>query len=227
MSGFTGRRGVSQAELQQYQSSIPNMKDAIFAPLYDYQTYPAAGALSFNFFSVPQGQGVTSAPGGAGVKTFLDTNMQVPNTLPLGNTFLVIGIEVEYWPTLTPGRAGVAAAAATMGSNWNDVYSVLRNGALTFQVQNRNYVQDGPLMKFPTSTRLSGVAAYSETTATTFGQFDYASSCGASYDITPVRLNATQAFTIVVNFPALIPTVSTNTGRIGVRLVGKLIRDAQ
>jgi hypothetical protein len=226
MSQVFARRGVKPEDLERYKTTL-NIQDAIWNPLYDYQLYPAAGALNFAFFQVPKGQGATSAFGGAGAKTILDTNMQAPGQMPAGNKFLAEGIEVEYWPSVLPGRAGVAAAAATMGSNWNDVYSVLRNGALTFTIQNRDYCTDAPLMKFPTTTRLAGIAAYSETTATTFGQFDYAAGVGAAYSITPVLLDSNYAFTVNVTFPALIPTVSTTTGRIGVRLAGRFIRNAQ
>lgn len=221
-----GRTGVKAGQIQQFRSSLPQA-DSIFSPLYDYQTYPALGQLQFTFFSVPQGQGTTSAPSGTGAKTLLDTNLTSAGMLPLGNRFLCLGIEVEFLPGPLPAATGVAAAAATIGQQWNDVYSVLRNGALTLTIQNRVFAQDAPLMKFPTQTRLAGVATHSETTATTYGGVGYASGCGAAYDIIPVYIESTQGFNVGIQFPALIPTVSTVAGRLGVRLVGKLVRNAQ
>lgn len=222
-----GRTGVRAAQIAKYKSSLPTA-DSYFQPLYDYQAYPAAGAAQFNFFSVPQGQGTTSAPGGAGVKTVLDTNLTNAGMLPLGNRFLCLGIEIEFFPGSLPAAVGVAAAAATITPQINDVYTVLRNGALTLLVgSDRKYAQDAPLMKFPPQTRLSGFAAYSETTATTFGSIGYAAGSGAGYNMVPVYIESTQNFQVVVQFPALIPTPSTVAGRIGCRLVGKLVRNAQ
>lgn len=229
---FKGRTGVAMSDLTKYESST-NQLDSIFSPLYDYQTYATAGALNFNFFALPQGQGTTSSPGAAGVKQIADTNMQVAGQLPAGNRFLIIGIEVEFWPGSVPGLNGIAVpTAAQFARNWDDVYSVLRGGSLTLTVQNRVFAQDAPLMKFPTQTRLTGVAAYNENNNTAaptigWGQIEYASSCGAAYDITPVLLKPTQAFSVTINFPALIATPSAVDARIGVRLVGKLVRNVQ
>lgn len=229
--GFRGRTGVKSTDLQKYASSMP-VRDAIFSPLYDYQAYPTAGALNFTFFAVPQGGGTTSALGATGVKTLADTNMQVASQLPRGNRFLCIGIEVEFWPGNTPGlRLAAVPSDAQFARNWDDTYNVLRSGYLTLNVQNRIFAQDAPLMKFPTQTRLTGVATYNQndTTAATigFGQIEYATACGAGYDITPVLLESTQAFTVNINFPAVVATPSGSDARLGVRLVGKLIRDAQ
>lgn len=229
---ISGRKGVTAAQIAQYRSTVPNVADSIFSPLYDYQEYPAAGLLGFTFFALPQGQGTTSALGATGVKTLADTNMQAAGVLPRGNRFLVKGIELEFWPGSTPGlRLAAAPTDAQFARNWDDAYNVLRSGSLTFNVQNRVYAQDSPLMKFPTQTRLTGVATYNQndTTAATvgFGQIEYATSCGAGYNIVPVYLESTQFFNVTVNFPALVPTPSTVAGRIGVRLVGNLVRDAQ
>ncbi len=98
-----------------------------------------------------------------------------------------------------------------------------------FRVQDRDYVQDGPLMKFPTQTRLAGFAALNETTATTASnaQVGYAAACGAGYNMVPLRLYSNQAFQVTVTFPALIPLPSTVDGRLGARLVGDMVRNAQ
>lgn len=229
---ITGRQGVTAQQISKFRSTVPNVADSIFNPLYDYQVYPTAGGLIFTFFALPQGQGTTSALNATGVKTIADTNMQSAGVLPRGNRMLVKGIEVEFWPGSTPGLNGTAApTAAQFARNWDDVYNVCRSGSLTFNVQNRVYAQDAPLMKFPSQTRLTGVAAYNEnnSTATTvgWGQIEYATMCGAGYNIVPVYLESTQFFNVTINFPALVPTLSTVDARIGVRLVGNLVRDAQ
>ncbi len=232
MNGMSGRRGVTPEQLAQHRTTVAGVADAVWSPLYDYQAYATAGFLQASFFAVPQGQGTTSSPGATGPKTIADTNMQVAGQLPRGNRFLCVGIEVEFWPGSTPGLTTIAApTAAQTGRNWNDVYNVLKAGSLTLNIQQRVYAQDAPLGKFPTQTRLSGVGTntYSNTTATTIGyqQIEYATSCGAGYSIIPVYIESTQFFNCVIQFPALVATPSTVDARIGVRLLGNLIRDAQ
>ncbi len=229
MNGIAGRRGVSPEQLAQHRTTVAGVADAVWSPLYDYQAYPAAGSLGLQFFAVPQGQGTTSALGATGVKTLADTNMQVAGQLPRGNRFLCVGIEVEFWPGNVVGSLG-AAAEITVGRNWNDCYNVLKSGSLTLNIQQRVYAQDAPLMKFPTQTRLTGAAAIADATtaaASLNSQIDYASSAGAGYSIIPVYIESTQFFSVQIAFPALVPTVSTAAARIGVRLLGNLIRDAQ
>jgi len=231
MNGFNGRTGLSSEDLTRYRSYVPGVDDVVWQPLYDYQTYPAAGQLLFTFFSVQRGSGVTSAfGGGAGAKTNLDTNMQLSGQLGSGNQFLAMGLEVEYWTSNTMGFRGDGAVASNIARNWNDVYSVLRNGVLNFSVQNRTYIEDAPLMKFPSQTGLAGVASNADATtaaAAGFSQIEYARPDGMAYNIVPVLLVQNQAFSVTVAYAALVPTVSTTTGRIGVRLNGKLIRNAQ
>lgn len=230
MNGIQGRKGVTPEMIANYKTTVAGVADAIWNPLYDYQTYPLAGALQFQFFSVPQGQGTTSSPGATGVKTIGDTNMQQAGSLPRGNRFLCVGIEVEFWTGNTPGKIPAAASAANVGRNWNDVNAVLKAGSLTFNIQQRVFAQDAPLMKFPTQTRLSGVAAVTDVTtagANLWSAVEYASGSGAGYSIIPVYIESTQFFSVTINFPALVALPSGVDGRIGVRLLGNLIRDAQ
>src|SRR5881394_3554285 len=56
---------------------VPGQADVIWAPIFDFQQYPLAGAQNFTFFSQQQGTGTTSAPaGGTGPKTNADTNLK-------------------------------------------------------------------------------------------------------------------------------------------------------
>jgi len=223
MNGMTGRRGVTPEQLAQHRTTVAGVADAVWSPLYDYQTYPTAGQLTTNFFAVPNGQNG---------KTLADTNMQVAGQLPRGNRFLCVGIEVEFWPGSTPGLQLTAApTAAQLARNWDDVYNVLKAGSLTLNIQQRVYAQDAPLMKFPPQTRLTGVATVTQndTTAATvgFAQIEYATACGAGYSIIPVYIESTQFFNVQILYPALVPTPSTVDARWGVRLLGNLVRDAQ
>lgn len=231
-TGFSGRQGLDQSDLTKYRSYVPGVDDVIWQPFYDYLLYPTAGALQFNFFTNQKGQGATSAFGAAaGAKTIFDTNMTLSGQLGAGNQFLLLGIEVELWPTNLPSLEVAAAlpSAAQMGRNWDDVYSILRNGQLVLTIQNREYANDTPLMKFPPQTGLQGVAALNSTTnaAASYQQIEYASGAGLAYNIVPVLIMQNQAFSVQVNFPAAIASPSGVDLRIGVRLNGKLVRNAQ
>jgi hypothetical protein len=226
---ITGRKAITTAELNAY-ASVLTQQDSIFYPLYDYQTYPAAGQQAFTFFTLPIGQGTTSAPGGTGPRTALDTNLTTAGMLPQGNQFVVKGIEFEFFPGGMPAFSAAAAIAANTSNAFvRDVYTVMRNGVVKFRVQDRDYVQDGPLMKFPTQTRLAGFGALTESAnaAATNAQLGYAAACGAGYNMVPLRLYSNQAFQVTVTFPALITLPSTVDARIGCRLVGDMIRNAQ
>lgn len=229
--GFSGRKGLEKAQLDMYRSYVPGVDDVIWQPLYDYQTYPLAGAAAgFTFFSVPKGAGATSAFGAAaGVKSLLDTNMQLSGQLGAGNQFLCMGVEIEFWPGSVPGLQTAAQPTdAQTAQQADDVYSVLRNGYLELQIQNRPYVQDAPLMKFPTQTCLTGWSAVTNgANATAAIQHGYASGYGLAYNIVPVLITQNQAFSVIVTFPAAIALPSGVDGRIGCRLNGKLIRNAQ
>jgi len=229
MNGFSGRTGLTPEDLAKYRSYVPGVDDVIWQPAYDYQTYPTAGALAFNWFTLLRGTGTTSAFGGAGARTNQDTNMQLSGQFGAGNQMLVLGIEVEFWPGSVPGLQTAAQPTDAQTSQQpDDVYSVLRNGILSFSVQNRPYLEDGPLIKFPTQTYLTGFAAVTNgANATASIQIAYASGCGASYNIVPVLLRENQAFQTSITFPAVIATPSGVDGRMGVRLNGKLIRNAQ
>ena len=229
--GIRGRTGVKAGDIAKYRSSLPQA-DSIWNPQYDYVAYPNAGTTQLSFFTTPQGQGTTSAPGGSGSKTIQDTNLTTAGMLPLGNRFLVLGIEVEFWPGNTPGlRLAAVPTDAQFARNTDDVYTLLKSGILTFSIQNRIFVQDGPLMKFPTQTRLAGFATYNQNDSTAatigFGQIEYAAGIGASYDIVPVYIESTQGFTVTINWPGVVALPSATDGRIGVRLNGKLVRNAQ
>jgi hypothetical protein len=224
----TGRKPPTSQNLLSHRAVVQNVNDAIWSPLYDYQTYAAAGQLSLQFFSTPVGQGATSHPGGAGVKTLADTNLTNAGMLPKGNALYCVGLEIVYFPTTLPARGGIAAAA--VGHFVNDVYVISRSGWAQFRVQNRDIALDAPLMTMPGSFRLGGFAAVADATtaaASLASEITYAQPQGAVYEINPVTLESNQAFSVTLNWPNVIATTSTATVRIGVRLLGNLIRKAQ
>lgn len=222
-----GRPIVTKEELDNHRTTVGNIQDVIYAPLYDSLSYAAAGQLQLTLFTQPVGQGTTSAPGATGTKTLADTNMNQAGILAKGNEFYMTGQEFMFFPGLDIGR-GVIAFALT-GDYANDVIDVGKSGFVTLQVgSNRQYIQDGPLMLFPPCARLAVAAAigYTNTAGTqSTSEIDYAVWAGEPYSVTPIYIEATQGFQEVIQWPALV-TISA-TARLFSRLRGYLIRNAQ
>ena len=68
---------------------VPGMAEAIWQPLYDSATYPAAGTSALAFFQ--EAIGVNG-------KTVADTNMELNGQLAKGQAFLVTGVQVAFYP---------------------------------------------------------------------------------------------------------------------------------
>jgi len=221
---------LTREQLQQHQSYLSDM-DVIWEPLYDFNSYIATtGHLTLSFFATQVGQGTTSAPGATGTKTIADTNMDSGGQLGKGNQFYMTGVEILFFPGIDPGRGAVAAAR--VGEFVDDVYNVGKSGVLTFKVgSGRTYIEQGPLMLFPPSTRLavqSAITTAEANTATSaFAEVNYASFSGEVYTIVPLLLDANQVFTFVISWPAAVTLVSGANARIGARLRGYRIRNAQ
>lgn len=219
---------LTREQLVQHQSYLSTM-DVIWDPLYDFTSYVATtGHTSLSFFATPVGQGTTSAPGASGTKTEADTNMDASGTLGKGNQFYTTGVEVLFFPGVSPGRAAVAAA--NVGQFLDDVWNVGKSGLITIKVgSGRTYLMQGPLNLFPPSTRLAVQSAITTTQADTatsgFAEVNYASFSGEVYTIIPILLDSNQQFTVAMTWPAAV-TISTNA-RIGMRLRGYRIRNAQ
>ena len=219
-----GRPILTQQDLNQYVTSL-STQDVIWAPLYDANSYPTAGVTQLSYFTAPLGQGTTSAPGATGTKTLADTNLNSAGQLTKGNEFLMTGQEMIYFPGVAPETDGTAGS---MNGGVNDVYNIGKSGVITLQIQNRNYLQDGPLQLFPPTARLAVSAAIGGTdTAATNGILEvaYAHWAGETYDITPVYIEATQGFSEIIQWPAAV-TAGT-TGRLYSRMRGYLVRNAQ
>jgi hypothetical protein len=225
---MAGLKRINRQNLAQHRVTVPGVQDEIYGPLYDFVSYAAAGQTELNFFSVPKGQGTTTAPGATGTKTLADTNLTNAGLLPRDNAFYCTGIEVVLFPGINPGRGAITDA--TVGQFWDDVWAIGKSGVLTLTVGSRVYVQDGPLMNFPTIQGLGGVAAAATNTtaaASLASTIEYARFVGQPYTIVPLFIQPNQNFGVTMNWPAVVATVSTQAARIGVRLRGRFIRNAQ
>ncbi len=227
-----GRPILTPEQLASHKAFIANQEDVIWQPLYDYQAYTgASGHTQLTFFSVPLGQGTTSAPGATGVKTLADTNLVTASALPTNNEFYCTGIELFFMPGIQPGRGSVALA--DVGEYVDDLWTIAKAGWLNFKIQDRNYVKDGPLGLFPETTRMGLSAAIGltfdsdETGTEVVEEVAYAALSGEPYQITPVYIVSNQSFQVQLNWSAAQVLPSGQNARIGVRLNGYQIRNAQ
>lgn len=224
MSMGLGRPILTQADLQQHVAALAT-QDVVYWPLYDANSWASAGQTQLNYFNQPIGQGTTTAPGASGTKTISDTNMNSAGLLPKGNDFFMTGVEFQLYPGVSPEQVG----GADLVNNFvNDTFNANKSGNVTFTVQNRVYIQDGPLVNFPSSARLFVAAAVGGTnTAGTQSISDIAYACavGDPYEITPVYIEATQGFQLNIAWPVAV-TLSA-TARLFARMRGYLIRNAQ
>jgi hypothetical protein len=203
--------------------------EAITNTLYDSLPYPAAGLLVASFFTTPIGQGVGF---GGGVKSFSDTNMTNPGSLPANQEFLITSIELLFSPTTPtvaaamPAFFGAQAAAVLI----NDAYIFYRAGNLTLTIGSKAYCQEAPLMKFPAKAYFHLDAALSD--ATTAGaafqnKISFGTARGRPYLLkAPLRLVSNQNFSVVLNWPEGLQVIS-NPARVTVSLDGILYRRSQ
>jgi len=107
------------------------------------------------------------------------------------------------------------------------VKAVAEHGWLNFTIASKPYKTEGPLGIFPPQYRQMGYAAADTTVAATDRVVEYASNTGTLHEIIPLRLTSNQNFVITLNWatPVILPSVVD--GRIGVRLLGRLFRNAQ
>jgi len=228
---MAGLKRITRQNLGDHVATVAGKKDEIYAPLYDFNTYAAAGQTQLNFFALPIGQGTTTAPGATGNKTEADTNLTNAGLLPRDNSFYCTGIEVVFFPgaasTFGPGGGGLADAV--IGRFWNDVYAAGKSGWLRFRIAGRDYIVDGPIMNFPSTQGLGGVAACATnlTAGAATAEIEYARFVGQAYTMVPVWIVPNQSFSVQMNWPAAVALPSTVAARIGVRLRGRFIRSAQ
>jgi hypothetical protein len=204
-----GRQAPTLNDLNKYSAYLKNAKEVIWQPLYDYQTYAAAGQLSLNFFQVANGQGT---------KTYADTNMEMNGQLPAGMNFLCVAIEVKFFPA--------GAIEFTAANNFaDDVYTVSKSGFAEFSMLQKNYLREAPIGVFPDTGGLTGFAATNLAAAGDGSLINYAVNTGAAYQVTPIRIPSSQNFLFKMSWPTLVPISAA--GRIGVRLLGFTFRNAQ
>lgn len=206
---------LNQAELSQYAVNIPGKVEQVAWSLFDYTTYAAAGQTQLQFFQNPVGQGG---------KTFVDTNMVAAGQVPSGQNFVVQSVHIEFFPGENPEHV---SGVAETNDFTNDTYAVMKSGLLTFTIGSKPYLNEGPIGNFPPTFRMAGHVAYATTVAAQQNAIDYSSMAGEKHDIIPLLLTSNQNFLVTLNWPAVVALPSAVAARIGVRLKGILLRNAQ
>lgn len=175
--------------------------------LYDFTTYNSAGQTVLSFFQNPIG---------STGKTLVDTNMDLAGQIPKGQQFLVENICAEFTP-------GDAIEGGSLTAYNDDVKVVANNGALKFSIGSTLLKNEAPLGSFPQQYRQVGYAA----TGLAAGHVAYSVNVGMIHSIVPVLITSNQNFLVSFNWPTAVALPSGTDGRIGVRLGGRLFRNAQ
>jgi len=211
-------RGLDAPGLQILKDADVNVEGiaAVFwQPVWDYQTYAAAGFTGpAQFFAVP---------GGTAGKTVEDTNLTQAGIIPNPDNMLVTGFEMVFFPGRVPGFTAAAVPAVTDFA-LNDIYAV-HNGRMSalFTIGDQPWLREAPLGVFASQFYLEGMAASHFTQAVAGNQnvlVDYASFRGPMYQVIPLRLISNQPFSFTVNSPAAIALPSGVNARWGVRQHG-------
>jgi hypothetical protein len=212
-----------------------NKYEAITQSLYDSAAYVTAGQNALTFFQTPQGGGTSPISGAA--KTFEDTNMLAAAMMPAMQAYLVTSIELDIQTGIgasgslfpaaqLPAVFGAQAVAAAVNDNWK----IRATGFAKLTIGSKDYITEGPLMKFPASNdfELSGAMSDISTTGASMQSRNmYGKSVGPAYTLAPnnLLLAPTQNFAGSLNWATLV-TVTTQA-RIFFRLMGQLFRSAQ
>ncbi len=218
----------------------PNQSEVQRQGFFDSLLYPAAGTQQLAFFSTAIGAGLTTAIGATAgtAKTGYDTNLQIPNQLPSGKAFQVQSCEVLYVPgsvstsnTFTIATPGVfaATAAASVYAQAADVFTFYNSGRLQFSILDKVYVDEQPLLNFPSQSGIQFDFAMSSNSSTTAANALISGRCvGRPYiwDI-PLTLEPAMNFSVNLLWPGVVATPSGFNGRVVVRLDGYFARATQ
>jgi len=218
----------------------PSQSEIVRQRFYDYQLYAQAGTTQLTFFSLPVGQGVTTAQGGTvgTAKTLWDTNLELPNTLPSGKAFMIESIEVMFFPgsvadantyTVASPVLFNTTAAAAVSAQLADVNRFHQAGMLELNILSKNYLRETPMIAFPPKANFALDAAYAtNAAATALAGAVNMRSAGRPYYIDPtIALQPAVNFEVVIKYPAAVSLPSGFNARVGVILDGYFMRASQ
>lgn len=239
-SALSAMATPSIADFQNARVTNNQQSEVVRQRFFDSLLYPLAGQQQLSFFSLPIGQGVTTAIGAAvgSTKSQFDTNLVVPNSLPSGANYLIDSIEV----LMTPGSSAaantylprvvqsfLAAAATTEGNSPNDVNVFYQSGMLELNILSKNYLREAPLLAFPPKAHFDGYAAIGTNSATTAEVTQaFLKASGRPYYVEPrISLQSAVNFDVTLRWPAAVALPSGFNGKVAVYLDGYAMRASQ
>lgn len=219
-------RSIPTAQgLRSYDVVRRDSVEGIKQSLYDRLTYAAAGQPSLDFFQVPQGQGAGIA---GGVKTLEDTNMELAGNLPNPKAFLLQGIELAIVPFGLPVR--LDTDAPTLPQMTNDMWTILSRGWLELFISSKMYLQEAPLLKFPSRNflRADFAATATNEAAPTMVTMELPVSAGQPFKLVPpITLRPTMNFRVSAKWSSNVALPSTQPAQVVCNLTGLLYRNGQ
>lgn len=209
------------SQLMGHYRDLP-LQEQLASALYDYREIDTVPE-SIRFFQYPVGMVDPNTP--ERPRTRLDTCMMLANQLPMGQQFLLTGVRVLFIPDCRRHR----------GVKKHDEYDarrVLLGGGVRFMVQNREYLYDTPLAKFPAcfpKTWLAELTCLSAEDEEPHWRLLYDPALPrmagmAYYKMTPVLIQALQYFEVSIEHT---PGPLNSTAKLGVILDGRLIREGR
>lgn len=228
------------ADFQAARVTNQGQAEVIRQSLYDSLLLPGAGITSLTFFQTPVGQGITSALGATAttVKSLFDTNMALGGQLPSGLSQMVESIEVAFYPgsvstantfTIDTLSFFLAVASAVPTAQADDAWAFYQSGLLEFNVLQKNYLREAPIMRFPPKCgiELSGAIASNSATTSEVGFVNARATGRAYYLEPPISLQPATNFEITLRWPGLVPLISGFNARVQVILDGYAMRASQ
>ena len=202
-------RRVDQLQELANPSTGRGVTEAVPWVWYDTLLYDSTVTRQHRYFQQVAGLGVT--------------NMEAAGSLPAPKSFLIQTIELYVFPTNTIAADGTTIAAA---KNLPDIHDLCKVGWLELYIGSKAYLQEGPLMKFPPRSGITGLQVGADSTANTGVRVDYASLGGPVYELDPwVLLVPTQNFVVSLNWASAVNINANCT--IVCNLGGILYRNSQ
>lgn len=191
--------------LSDYGVTAQNVVEAHPQVFFDYQAYPAAGALSFTFFQNAIGQGGYTQG---------TTNMPANGLFPNPQRFLWTATELVF----IPGATVAVTGAAKTKTRLDDTIAVTTAPATAVIVINtKEYLREAPLAALPCTWGVTGSMAIADT-ATDLGAIG--DSRGELRRTSGQLIPSNTSVKGIVTFDAKVATPSTVAGTIGMRMYG-------
>jgi len=216
---MAGLQPINRQTLQNHRLTVAGMSDEQYAPLYDFANY-RRGYHAVSFFTQPQGQGVSTAPGApaGSFKSEADTNLTNAGMLPRDQWFFITASKSSPFRACCPAVVVSPMRPRAVHQRHLDARQVRVPEAEDRHARLRGRRSaDG----FPTTQGIGGFAAMATnltTGAATFSEIDYARFVGQPVHHGGLWITPTQNFSVSLNWPGLVPTFSTTIARLGIRL---------